>query len=306
MAIDANTLLQEASCFSCYSEASTAQLLELALLNRIAEGGGGGTPGGTDTQVQFNDGGVFGGDAAFTWNKTTNLLSITGGETITAEANETPFTISGYSLTGANAQSLMSLAGTWNTSGNATAIRLAITDTASGATSKMVEILGGAAGATSLMSLSKTGAVVLPSTGSLTVTSGSVLDASIVVSNLMYWSTRSVMSSPVNGNIRFTNNAQTDFGLLQLGGTAATFPAIKRSSTLIQARLADDSAYCDFESRILRTATAFTVATLPAAGTAGRIAYVTDALAPAFLTAVVGGGAVVTPVFDNGAAWVAA
>lgn len=50
---------------------------------------------------------------------------------------------------------------------------------------------------------------------------------------------------------------------------------------------------------------AYTVATLPAAGTAGRIAYVTDALAPAFLTAVVGGGAIVTPVFDNGVNWVA-
>lgn len=49
----------------------------------------------------------------------------------------------------------------------------------------------------------------------------------------------------------------------------------------------------------------FTVATLPAAGTAGRRAYVTDALAPTFLTALVGGGAVVSPAFDNGTAWVA-
>ena len=49
----------------------------------------------------------------------------------------------------------------------------------------------------------------------------------------------------------------------------------------------------------------YTVATLPTVGTAGRIAYVTDALAPAFLTVIVGGGAVVTPVFDNGTAWVA-
>lgn len=48
----------------------------------------------------------------------------------------------------------------------------------------------------------------------------------------------------------------------------------------------------------------YTVATLPAAGTAGRIAYVTDALAPAFLTTVVGGGAVVSPVFDDGTNWV--
>lgn len=49
----------------------------------------------------------------------------------------------------------------------------------------------------------------------------------------------------------------------------------------------------------------FTVATLPAAGTAGRIARVTDALAPSWNTAVVGGGAVDVGVRDNGTAWVA-
>jgi hypothetical protein len=49
----------------------------------------------------------------------------------------------------------------------------------------------------------------------------------------------------------------------------------------------------------------YTVATLPAAGTVGRKAYVTDALAPTFLAVIVGGGAVKCPVFDNGTAWVA-
>jgi len=39
--------------------------------------GGGGTPGGTNTQVQFNDGGSFGGDAGLTYNKTTDTLSAT-------------------------------------------------------------------------------------------------------------------------------------------------------------------------------------------------------------------------------------
>jgi hypothetical protein len=49
---------------------------------------------------------------------------------------------------------------------------------------------------------------------------------------------------------------------------------------------------------------AYTVATLPTFGTQGRRSWVTDALAPVFLNAVVGGGAVVCPVFDNGSAWV--
>jgi hypothetical protein len=51
--------------------------------------------------------------------------------------------------------------------------------------------------------------------------------------------------------------------------------------------------------------TAYTVATLPTVGIPGRRAWVTDALAPTFLTTVVGGGAVVCPVFDNGVHWVA-
>ena len=34
------------------------------------------SPAGTDTQVQFNDGGAFGGDAGLTYNKTTNVLSV--------------------------------------------------------------------------------------------------------------------------------------------------------------------------------------------------------------------------------------
>jgi hypothetical protein len=48
----------------------------------------------------------------------------------------------------------------------------------------------------------------------------------------------------------------------------------------------------------------YTVATLPA-GVIGETAYVTDALAPIFLGIIAGGGAVVTPVFYNGANWIA-
>jgi hypothetical protein len=48
-------------------------------------GGGSGTPGGSDTQVQFNDGGSFGGDAGMTYNKTTNVLTV-GDVEVTDEA----------------------------------------------------------------------------------------------------------------------------------------------------------------------------------------------------------------------------
>lgn len=43
-----------------------------------AGGGGSGTPGGSTTQVQFNDAGAFAGDADFTWDKTANTLNVKG------------------------------------------------------------------------------------------------------------------------------------------------------------------------------------------------------------------------------------
>lgn len=50
-------------------------------------GSGSGLPGGSDTYVQFNDGGTLGGDAGMTYNKTTDALTVgsvsTGGVTTT-------------------------------------------------------------------------------------------------------------------------------------------------------------------------------------------------------------------------------
>jgi hypothetical protein len=37
---------------------------------------GGGSPGGSTTQIQFNDAGAFAGDSEFTWDKTGNILGI--------------------------------------------------------------------------------------------------------------------------------------------------------------------------------------------------------------------------------------
>ena len=52
----------------------------------MSGGGGGGTPGGSDTQVQFNDAGSFGGDAGFTYNKTTDSITVAGNQTFSGSA----------------------------------------------------------------------------------------------------------------------------------------------------------------------------------------------------------------------------
>lgn len=57
-----------------------------------------------------------------------------------------------------------------------------------------------------------------------------------------FGATRSFVTSPADGQIRLTNAAGTDFTRLQFGGTTASFPAIKRSATALNFRLADDTA----------------------------------------------------------------
>lgn len=57
---------------------------------------------------------------------------------------------------------------------------------------------------------------------------------------------RSKLYSPINGNIQLTNSLGDDFGLLQFGGTTNLFPALKRSTDQIWARLADDSNWATF------------------------------------------------------------
>jgi hypothetical protein len=51
------------------------------------------------------------------------------------------------------------------------------------------------------------------------------------------------ISSPLSGNMLISNTSITDFGRLMLGGTTNAFPAIKRNGTAIDFRLADDSAF---------------------------------------------------------------
>jgi hypothetical protein len=46
-------------------------------------GGGNGSPGGSNTQIQYNDGGVFGGSVGFTFNKVSNAVAIPGNLSVT-------------------------------------------------------------------------------------------------------------------------------------------------------------------------------------------------------------------------------
>lgn len=66
----------DAADFGCGAAASSSVLTCDGVGGTSFLSGAGGSPGGSDTQVQFNDAGVFGGDASFIWDKTNDILSV--------------------------------------------------------------------------------------------------------------------------------------------------------------------------------------------------------------------------------------
>ena len=54
---------------------------EITYYSTASFGGGSATPGGSTTQVQFNDGGAFGGDSGFLYDKTNNKLTVVSAGT---------------------------------------------------------------------------------------------------------------------------------------------------------------------------------------------------------------------------------
>ena len=99
--------------------------------------------------------------------------TMTGALAITqATANTSVLTSTGYSLTGSNAQSLVDVAGTWNTTGTPTLIKANVTDTASNAASLLMDLQ---VGGSSRFRVRKD--------GNLTLTDNSTLDGPIDYTN---------------------------------------------------------------------------------------------------------------------------
>jgi hypothetical protein len=111
------------------------------------------------------------------------------------------------------------------------------------------------------------------------------------------------------GNITITSDF-TDYISLRNNGTVK---ALSRENGLRSTRLTfetgtitNDSVVTvpkDVTGTLALELKGYTVSTLPT-GAVGDRAYVTDALAPAFLVLVTGGGAITSPVFHNGTIWV--
>jgi len=137
--------------------------------NTGAGGGGAATPGGADTQVQFNDGGALGGDAGLSYNKTTDKLSVGGDldlgtvgtfsttlQSVTPTANRTvsipdatgtiglvngPTGSIQFNEAGAlNGTSDFSTSLVWDSATTFTGLKLNVTDTAGAADSNLLDL----------------------------------------------------------------------------------------------------------------------------------------------------------------------
>lgn len=192
-------------------------------------------------------------------------------------------------------------------------------------------VLGVAAGTSLALGGATIGSDALGVTGSATFSAGVVgasfaVTSSTVPNNGIYLSAANVLAFSSASTGRFTLNANSFAGANSSGPTVFNSAASATVPTLIPNRASTTTGWGAQASgnisgiaggaEILRiTSTAvtqiagqtvrkgFTVATLPT-GIEGGCAYVTDALAPAFLATVVGGGAVKCPVFYDGTNWV--
>lgn len=146
-------------------------------------------------------------------------------------------------------------------------------------------------GASNVFNVDSQGTLVTTSSATFgaTITSGG--NVVCAANSALSFSARSLITSPVNSNLRVSNAAGSDFGLLQFGGTTSSFPAIKRSGNAITLRTAAD--------------TIPTFATLPAASAAneGALAPVSDSSTATPGATVTGGGANHILAYSNGTVW---
>lgn len=152
-----------------------------------------------------------------------DALGVTGTTTLSskltitqANANTGVVASTGYSLTGSDATNMIDLAGTWNTSGAPTALKIAISNTASGAAAFLLNLLSGASGTTSQFSVDAAGTVV--AAGPITAGTNIVAGAN----SRFGFTGRSRMVSPADGSVLIENNATTNGFTLSFPTALAT------------------------------------------------------------------------------------
>lgn len=101
--------------------------------------------------------------------------------------------------------------------------------------------------------------------GGVFVGGGIEVQSYISTNDVIRRTSRFVFRPQADGVATLTNWAENDWGRLQFGGTTSSFPALKRSSTVLQSRLADDSDFAPLQGQ-LRTHNAYTAGAPTATG----------------------------------------
>lgn len=102
-----------------------------------------------------------------------------------------------------------------------------------------------------LMNLSTAGILTVAST---TIGNSIAANGNIQVAggaNKFAWGSSSMLTAPTDGTVLFQNSAATGFTALNLGGTTSSFPSLRVNGTVLQAKLADNSAWTTFEANPL-------------------------------------------------------
>lgn len=290
-------------------------------LDQVGAGGGAATPGGADTQVQFNDGGALGGDAGLSYNKTTDKLTVGGDidlgtvgtfsttlQTVTPTANRTvsipdatgtiglvngPTGSIQFNQAGAlNGTSDFSTSLVWNSATTTfTGLKLNVTDTASAADSKLLDLQVGGTSAVQVTDnkIQYSSSVVALYTG--TGAGGSVDIAGIgSLDTVPLRVSYSFITVANRAKVGFTTGTNINSGV---------DVALSRDSAGV-VKITDGSTGTGYLKLIPTTVGALTAAATVGAGTRG---FVNDANATTFASVVAGGGSNVVPVYSDGTDW---
>lgn len=300
-------------------------------------------PGGVAGDVQFNDGGVFGGSSAFTFNKATGVVNFTNPPTVAGGpvggggsppggantqlqfndagvfAGDTGFTfdkatktaaIGGGTVT-ANAP-VLNLSQTWNNAAvTFQSIKLNVTNTASAGGSTLLDLQ---VGSVTKFLVGSSGGIYADSLGL-----GSWVNARS--SFLQLGASLSLAWGPgIAGSSQDLTLYRDAAGILaQRFGTAAQtyriYNTYTDASNYERIRLGWSANICYLQPENLGTGVArifvpvtggTTVSGLPAAASTlvGARSFVTDATATTFLSTVAGGGTNKVPVVCTGTEWV--
>jgi len=97
--------------------------------------------------------------------------------------------------------------------------------------------------------------------GGLNMSSGSLTAVSVDCSSGVFapsggngvkWGSNVFAISNTNGILKLSNGTNSDWDRLQFGGTTSSFPALKKSGTTLQSRLADDSGYAPIDASLYK------------------------------------------------------